>query len=367
MDFTLSEEQQAVADLARQIFEDRVDHQTLKQVEAGTDWFDRETWSTIAEAGLVGIAIAEEHGGGGMTLVELGQVLEAQGRSVVPLPLLPSSTAALAIGQFGSADQQARILPGVAAGTTVLTVGLQEHLDDDLEHPRTTAAPSGDGYTLDGQKIVVEYAALADRILVTATTPAGVGLFLVDPQAAGVTLAEGHSTRKQPMFEVTLAGVTVPADDVVGTPGQVDVTWVLERATALLCATQVGVVDKALRMSADYTTTREQFGRPIATFQAVTQRLADAYINAQCIRVSAYQAVWRLSVGLEATEAVRVAKFWASEPAQQIAHATQHVHGGIGIDIDYPLHRYTLWNKHIEHTLGASTQQLRAYGALLAS
>jgi 3-oxocholest-4-en-26-oyl-CoA dehydrogenase beta subunit len=367
MDFTLNEEQQAVADLARQIFEDRVDHQSLKQVEAGSEWFDRETWATIAEAGLVGIAIGEQHGGGGMGLVELGQVLEAQGRSVVPLPLLPTTAAALAVDELGTDAQRSRILPGVAAGTTILTLGLQELHDDDLEHPRTSATPSGGGYTLDGRKIVVEYAPQADRILVTATTPTGVGLFLVDPTAEGVSLAEGWSTRKQPLFEVSLAGVAVSEDDVVGTPGQIDVTWLLERVTALLCATQVGVVEKALKMAGEYTSTREQFGRPIATFQAVTQRLADAYINAQCIKVTAYQAVWRLSVGRDATEAVRIAKFWASEPAQSIAHATQHVHGGIGVDSDYPLHRYTLWNKHIEHSLGASTQQLRAYGALLAS
>ena len=120
-------------------------------------------------------------------------------------------------------------------------------------------------------------------------------------------------------------------------------------------------------MTASYTSERQQFGRPLATFQAVTQRLADQFINVGGIRLTTFSAAWRLGAGLDALEATYISKWWASERATEIAHATQHCHGGMGVSTDYPLHRYTLWNKHITTSLGAGTQMLRSLGLLLAS
>jgi alkylation response protein AidB-like acyl-CoA dehydrogenase len=144
------------------------------------------------------------------------------------------------------------------------------------------------------------------------------------------------------------------------------VAWIVERATAAVCATMAGVAETAVRMTAEYTKTREQFDRLIATFQAVGQRAADAYIDAEAIRLTAWQAAWRLDTGLPAAAEVAVAKFWAADGGQRVVHAAQHLHGGVGVDRDYPLHRYFLWAKHLELTLGGATAQLLNLGSLLA-
>ena len=366
MDFAPNEEQQAVADLARQILVDRVDPDRLSTIEERGEWFDRETYAALADAGLLGVGLAEDVGGAGQGLVEVAQLVEAQGESVAPLPLLPTGLAAMAIDHFGDDDLRRRWLPGVVDGSTVLSVALQEYLDDDLTAPTTKAVPDGDGWRLDGTKVCVEFAEQAERILVGASTDDGPAVFLVDPKADGVTLVSGTSTREEPVHEMVMSSVA--ADAVLGEPSSdaAVLRWIVDRAVALVCATQVGVVERALRLTAEYTSEREQFGRKIATFQAVTQREADAYIGVAAIRLCAYQAVWRLSEDLPSEEELAIAKWYASDAAQQVAHATQHLHGGIGVDVDYPLHRYTLWNKHLETSLGAGTSQLRKLGALLA-
>jgi alkylation response protein AidB-like acyl-CoA dehydrogenase len=365
MDFNLDETQQEIADLARRILEDRVDHNRLKQIEAGSEWFDRETYAELAKAGLVGIALAEDVGGGGMGLVELGQVLEAQGRTVAPVPLLPTTVAALAIDAHGSAEQRQAWLPGVVDGSIVLSIALQEYLNDDVRSPNATGAPSGDGYTVTGTKVMVEFATQAQRVVLAAQADDGVGVFLVDPNGPGVTLVEGITSRREPVHELQLDGA--PAELVGSIEAGADIlAFVHDRALGLLCSTQVGVTDKQMRMTAEYTSQREQFGRPIATFQAVTQRLANAYIDVEAIRLCTYSAMWRLANGLDASEDLRVAKWFASDGAHHIAHGAQHMHGGAGVDVENPLHRYTLWSKHIECSLGAGTASLRALGAQLA-
>ena len=140
--------------------------------------------------------------------------------------------------------------------------------------------------------------------------------------------------------------------------GRAIVEWLVDRALLGLCALALGVVDRALRITAQYTTQRKQFDRPIASFQAVQQRAADAWIDVESIRLTTWQAAWRLDAGLPASEEIRVAKFWASDAGHRIVYTAQHLHGGIGADVDYPIHRYYLWSKTIELTLGSAPRQL---------
>lgn len=365
MDFNLDEAQQEIADLARRILEDRVTHLSIRTIEAGTEWFDRDTWHELAKAGLVGIALREDVGGGGMGLVELGQVLEAQGRTVAPLPLVPTVSAALAIDQFGTLAQRQAWLPGVADGSVVLSVALQEYGNDDLVSPLVAAHQDGDAWVVTGTKVMVEFAEQAERIVVSARTTSGPALFLVDPKAAS-GLVKGITSRKEPVHELHLENTSAELLGSVA-EGAAMLRWLHERLLGMVCSVQVGVTDKQLRLTADYTSTREQFGRPIATFQAVTQRLANAYIDVSAIRLATYSAMWRLSNGLDASEDLLIAKWFASDGAHHIAHGAQHMHGGAGVDIENPLHRYTLWSKHLEVSLGAGTTSLRALGAQLAS
>jgi len=359
VDFTLDEREQAVSDLATQILTDKITMERLAEIEAGDEWFDRDAWAALAASGLIGVAIDESHGGSGADLVSLGQLLRAQGATVAPIPLLPTTLAAAAIAELGGESLASDILPGVCDGSTILTIAVQEYLDDDLATP---AAEVSDG-AITGQKIVVEYADLADHMLVSAVADGRSGLYLVQPGDAGVMLTEGLSSRLEPVWQVDMAHA--PCVEVTSADGAVG--WLVERMRAGLCAIQLGVTEAALKLTAEYTTERQQFGRPVATFQAVTQRLADQYINVAGIRLTTYSALWRLSHGVDATEEVSIAKWWASERASAVAHASQHCHGGMGVSVEYPLHRYTLWNKHLTTSLGAGTRQLREIGARLAA
>ena len=356
MDFNLDETNQAVFDLAVQILTDRVDMERLMAVEASDEWFDRDTYAELAKAGLVGIALGEDVGGGGLGLIAVAQVLRAQGMTVAPMPLLPTLTASLAIDRFGSEELRQSLLPGVADGSTVLTVAVQEFMDDQLASPGATV----DNGALTGSKAVVEFATQASHAVVTATGPEGPGLYVVDLAADGVSMAVATSTRLEPVHEVSFDAVA--AERLGGATAQ----WLLDHLTVAICQTQLGVTEQALKITAAYTSEREQFGKPIATFQAVTQRLADQFINVEGIRLCSIAAMWRLSEGLDASEDLAIAKWYASERATEVAHATQHCHGGMGVSVDYPLHRYTLWNKHLTTSLGAGTQQLRSLGALMA-
>jgi hypothetical protein len=365
MDFSLTPEQQALGDLARQILEDRVTHERLKALEAGDEWFDRDAWEELARAKLLGMAVPEAHGGGGLGLVELCLLLEQVGRTVAPVPVLAALVlGGLPIAEFGTEAQRRRWLGGVAAGDAVLTAALVEPGGDDPAAPSAVARRDGARWRLDGVKSCVPAAHLAACVLVPARTADGpAGVFLLDPRAAGVTTERQVATSGEPQGRLTLSGAVAEA---VPGDGAAIVRWIVERALVGLAATQLGVADRALHMTAEYTTGREQFGRPIASFQAVQQRAADAWIDVEAIRLTMWQAAWRLAVGRPAAAEVAVAKFWASEAAHRVTYAAQHLHGGIGVDVDYPLHRYYLWSKQIELTLGSGTRQLAWLGAELA-
>jgi alkylation response protein AidB-like acyl-CoA dehydrogenase len=370
MDFSLTEDQSALRDLARKILEDHVTHERLKQVEAQPEWFDRATWDELAKADLLGVALPEDVGGSGLGLIELSVLLTEVGRVVAAIPILPAVVlGAMPLAEFGSATQRQRYVPGVANGTTILTAALIEVDNEEPTRPLTTARRDGAGWRLDGVKTCVPAAHLAERILVPARTgDDAVGVFLVDPHAGGVELTRQTATNREPQFRVALTGVGVADGEVLGDPagGAAIVDWTVQRALLGLCALQAGITEQVLHMTAEYTKTREQFGRPIGSFQAVAQRAAEMYIDTEAIRLTMWQAAWRLAQGLPAVEELAAAKFWAAEAGQRVVYAAQHLHGGIGVDVDYPLHRYFLWAKEIELSLGGASQQLVRLGAAMA-
>jgi 3-oxocholest-4-en-26-oyl-CoA dehydrogenase beta subunit len=370
VDFSFTEEQQAARDLSQQIFE-QLTHERLKEVEAGEDRIDRKCWADLAEAGVLGLPLPESAGGSGLGYLEAALVLEEAGRAVAPVPYLPTVVmGALPLARFGGDALQSR-LPGVVAGDTILTAALVDGaLGADPLQPVTTATADGDGFRLDGLKICVPAGTIADAILVPAKSSDGsVGIFVLDPAATGVSIERQETTSGLPEGRLELDGATVSAADtlVQGAGGDEALQWVVERTTTGLCMMAAGVCDRAVTMTAEYTKTREQFERPIATFQAVGQRAADAYIDTQAVRYTAYHAAWRLDQGLPATAEVAVAKFWTAEGGQRVVHAAQHLHGGIGVDRDYPLHRYFLLAKQLELTLGGSTASLLDLGEVIAA
>src|SRR5205807_3309572 len=248
MDFTFTEEQEAVRDLAGRIFEDRATVERVKEVEASDERVDSELWAELARANLLGLAVPEEHGGSGLGLVELCLVLEQQGRFVAPVPLLATLvTGALPIADLGTDEQRRRWLPGVVAGDLILTAALAEPGARDVTRPSTTATADGDGWRVDGTRVSVPFAHVADRVIVPAAVGDGAGLFLVDPAGPGVELARAEATDRSIQCRLTLAGA--PAERV---GGDTAVPWLLERALVGLCAVQVGVCEQAVRLAADY-------------------------------------------------------------------------------------------------------------------
>jgi alkylation response protein AidB-like acyl-CoA dehydrogenase len=370
MDFSFNESQTAVAELARKIFQTRVTPQSLKATEAQPERIDRALWSELASVGLLATALPESAGGSGYGLLELCALLEEAGASLAPVPLWSTLlVGAMPVAEFGTDAQRARLLPGVASGDTLLTAGLSEAANDDPMQPATTARRAGDAWVLRGVKECVPMATASARILVAARTGADAcGVFLVDPHAQGVTLERQVVTTGEAHHRLVLDDVTVEASDVLGDPlrGADVLAWLLPRALVGLCAHELGIVEHVLRLTASYTTGRTQFERPIATFQAVSQRMGDAYIDVESIRLATWQAAWRLSQGLPASSAVAIAKFFAAEAGHRVVYAAQHLHGGMGFDVDYPLYRYYLRSKQNEITLGSASTHLAALGAELA-
>jgi 3-oxocholest-4-en-26-oyl-CoA dehydrogenase beta subunit len=371
MDFTFNEEQRAVEQAADGLFSGLVTPDRVHQVESSEERFDRELWRELAKADLLGLPVPEALGGGGYGMVEVALVLEAQGRVVAPLPLLPTLVlGVMPLAEFGSERLQAELLPGVASGRMVLSAGLTDVAGDIAGggpgRPVLRAESITGGVTLSGTAFAVPSAHVADRVLVPASLDGGVIVAVIDPRATGVTIERAVTTNREVHPHLHLDGVRVGTDELLagGDPGRGHevVDWMLQRAWTALCAIQVGVTEAAVAQTAAYLNTREQFGRPLSTFQGTMLRSADAAIDTESIRVTMWQAAWRLDQGLDAALAVSVASWFAAEAGQRAVFATQHLHGGIGADISYPIHRYFLWGKQIELMLGAASAHLARLG-----
>jgi alkylation response protein AidB-like acyl-CoA dehydrogenase len=373
-----------VQEAADGIFAGMVTPDRVHQVEATDERFDRELWAELARADLLGLPVPEAHGGGGLGMVEVALLLEAHGRSVAPLPLWATLVlGAMPIAEFGSVAMTGAVLPGVAAGEVVLSAALADVAADIAVGGRgdpsvtatataSTAATDGGGMVLSGSAFAVPFAHVADLVLVPAVVGrggaggAGIVVAAIDPRAPGVTVERAVTTNREVHPHLHLDGVVVGPDDLLagGDPsqGRRILAWMLNRAWTGLCALQLGVVEAAVTQTAAYLNTREQFGRPLSTFQGTMLRTADAAIDTESIRVTLWQAAWRLDNGLDADRAVTVASWFASEAGQRAVFATQHLHGGMGADIGYPIHRYFLWGKQIELLLGSPSAQLARLG-----
>ena len=358
MDFRFSEEQTTLQDLAREILQNEMTVERLKAVEASGDWFDREAWAQLAEANLLGLAVPEEHGGMGMGFLELCLLLHEVGRVAAPVPALPALVlGALPLARFGNELQQKEWLGRLACGEVVLTGA--------FEPGDPVVARSGDGgFTLEGVQRQVPAVHVARRVLVPAHTEEGEAVFLVDPEAEGVSRVRSRTSRHEPLFELSLAGVRVDAHAALHGDGIVD--WITERALVATAAIQTGVCERALEITTGYLVEREQFGAPLGALPPVQHRCADAYIALDSLRWVTWQAAWKLAEERPAARDARVAKFWAADAGSRITTATQHLHGGMGVDLDYPIHRYFLWAKALELAFGGATPQLLALGGDMA-
>ena len=384
MDFSVTQAHEELSALTKRILADRATNERLAELDRADEGIDPQLWADLAAAGVLSAALPESAGGDGYGLAEQCGILTEVGRAVAPAPYLESIAAGAAVmARFGTDEQVGRWAAAAGAGDLIIAPALAEPGTGDPRNPSTRAEATPGGWLLSGRKTAVSAGASAGLLLVSATTQAGPALFCVEPTDPGVTVRPQRLVDSAGAAEVDLESVSLGADRLLGGPGSAAgatagsapgsgpepgaTGWLADRATVGLCALQLGVTERALELTAEYARTRKQFGRPIGAFQAVAQRLADAYIDVEAIRLTMWQAAWRLKAGLSCEEAIATAKFWAADGGHRVAHTAVHIHGGVGIDTSHPLHRYFRAAKRNEFALGGATAQLRRLGDALAT
>jgi alkylation response protein AidB-like acyl-CoA dehydrogenase len=369
MDFSLSETQTDAAALAAMVFKNECTPDRLKAAVGPDGRFDADLWARLGDAGLLGLCLPEALAGSGLGLLELCSVLIEAGKHVAPVPLASHLPTAMAVAKFGDAATQGMWLEGASSGHAILTTAVAEEREYLPAHPTTQADFGGDQWLLTGVKTVVPAGTIAELFVVPAQTTDGVTAFLVHPDDPGVTVTPQRISDGDVVARLELDRATVPAARILGAIGSGDevVDWLQQRLTVAACAMQLGIIKGALDLTAEYARTREQFGRAIGTFQAVSQRLADGYIDVLGAELTLWQAAWRLEEGLPAEKEIAEAKLWAADAGHRLAHTTVHVHGGVGIDLDGEAHRYFTAAKLFEFVLGGTTDQARKVGRLLAA
>jgi 3-oxocholest-4-en-26-oyl-CoA dehydrogenase beta subunit len=361
MDFSTTEAAQDLGGLVNTIVDSVCTPEHQRQLDGLDQRFDRELWSKLIDSDILSTAAPESLGGGGFGVLEQTAVLVALGRQLAAVPYLDSVVlAAGALARFGSPELQKKWAEPAVSGAKILTVAL----DGEMGDGPVLAARAGDGYRLTGTRTQVGYGPVADAFLVPAETDSGTSVFLVAADDPGVTVTALETTGLGSIGHIRLDGVEMDGQRIVG--GEDVVSWVTTLDILGRSAFQLGVLDRGLQLTAEYARTREQFDRPIGSFQAVGQRLADGYIDVKGLRLTLTQAAWRLSEDLPADTEVATAAFWAADAGHRVAHTIVHIHGGVGIDTDHPVHRYFLAAKQTEFTLGGATGALLRIGRELA-
>jgi 3-oxocholest-4-en-26-oyl-CoA dehydrogenase beta subunit len=361
MDFSTTEAANDLGGLARSIVDSVCTPDRQRELDKLDERFDRELWAKLISADILSTAAPESLGGGGFGVLEETAVLVALGRQIAAVPYLESVVlAAGALAKFGSEALQRDWAVPAVTGDKILTVAL----DGEMGQGPVQAQTAGSGFRLTGTRALVGYAPVADAFLVPAETDSGTKVFLVTAGDPGVSVTSLDTTGHGSVGQLELQGAEIDADRIVGDTAVV--SWLTTRSTLGRSAFQLGVLERALELTAEYAREREQFDRPIGSFQAVGQRLADGYIDVKALRLTLTQAAWRLSEDLPADIEVATAAFWAAEAGHRVAHTAVHVHGGVGIDVDHPVHRYFLAAKQTEFTVGGATGQLLRIGRELA-
>ena len=374
MDLSFDDEQQLFRRSARKFLETYCDKSVVEELEVSESGFSPDLWKGMAELGWMGVPIPSEYGGLESSLLELAVLFEEIGRAAMSGPLLETLTAALCIIESGTSEQKSSLLPRIARGELVLSVAMAEpEVNYDPSRISARALREGDRYAITGTKRFVPYASVADRLLVAARTSgtpgdeAGVTVFLVDRESPGISFSPMSTIAPDKQFEVRFDAVPVGCDSVLGELG--GGCRVLrdaqKTAAALLCAEMVGGAQKELEMTSDYVKMRQQFDRPIGSFQAVQHRIADMFIDVNGARLAAYKALWCLSQGMEADREVSVAKYFTNKASQRVAFSAQQLHGGIGVTLDYDLHFYYRRAKALELKFGPQALHLGRLGEML--
>ena len=361
MDFQLSDDQRAIAEMAGSLFADLCTDDRLRAFDTSSEAFMAELWDKCVETGLHALAIPEEAGGSGLGMTDLMLVLEAQGRGLGHVPLWSHQLAAATLARFGGAAGL-ELATAAAEGKQIITVSLDAVACAQGVALKLSAA--ADGWQLDGSVSALPLGADASHALLLADSADGLRLLAVDLSAAGIEKTAGVFTHRGGVADVRFKAFQLAAGDVLPAAA---LPWLEQRAIAALAALQLGVSTEHVRRTVTYINDRRQFERAIATFQAVQMSMADAHIAIEALRSTLWQLVYRLDAGLPSASEALAVKYLAVECGHLVGHKAQHVHGGIGVDLTYPIHRFLYWSRALGITLGGSAATLERLGDWLAN
>jgi len=361
MNLALSEEQEMLKKMARDFLTDKLPKAVVKEIEQSEAGYSAELWQEMAGLGWMGLAFPEKYGGSGMSFLDLAVLFEEMGRACLPGPYFSSVVlGGLTIADIGSDEQKQEYLPQIAGGDIIFTLALTEasaSYDADME---TRATADKDGYLINGTKLFVSDAHIADYMLVVARTDEkakpekGLTIFIVDGKSQGISSTVLKTIANDKLCEVVFKQVKVPKENILGelNQGWKEVQKIIQRAAVAKCCEMVGCIQQALDMTVSYAKERKQYDRPIGSFQVIQHYCADMATDVDGTRLSTYQAAWMLSEGLPCTREVAIAKAWAGEACQRVMALAHQIHGAIGVTIDHDLQYYTRRAKAAEVSFG---------------
>lgn len=361
MDFSLTDDQRAIAEMADSVFRDYCTDERMREFDLAAQPFMQPLWQTCIETGLHALAIPEDFGGSGMGITDLYCVLRAQGCGLGLVPLWQHQLAAACLAKHAGQSQR-ELIEQAAAGTLLLSFSLQGLAASRGVNLRLCAQEGR--LLLQGQASAVDVAAQANQLLLVAETADGPRLVLLDPQAEGVELVAGVANHGLAVADVQCRNVLIEPDQLLPVAA---LPWLEQRAIAAVAAVQLGVSEEQVRRTVEYVNQREQFGRAIGTFQAVQMSMADCHIAIEGLRTCLYQLCYRLDCELPSDSEAFATRFLCTEAAHLIGHKAQHVHGGIGVDLTYPIHRFLYWSRYLSLVLGGSAATLERLGDWLAN
>lgn len=364
MDFELSDIQSAVLEAATQILEPR---HPQPGAPPAPNWPDRDLWHDLAETGLLAAPLTTQVGDEAADFVAMCLLLKECGRAHARVPARVCLLTAMALERFGGGGRFGGLLAQVASGKAVITAAAADKFGGDAA-PSLTATADGGGYRLSGHERFVHWGGSADEVLVFARAPEGVIAALVNPHQDGIRREALDTTSGTPEADLYFNGAAVAAEKIAAdaASGGAMRAWLWQRFAVACAAELAGAAAAALKLTAAYTGEREQFGRKLGSFQAVAMHAADAFIAVEAMDLAMLQAAWRLSAGRDAARELSIAKFWASDGATRVLEIAHRLHGGAGVVLDYPLHRYLTSVKHLSLACGSAHWHLERLGDIIA-
>ncbi|NNA18370.1 acyl-CoA/acyl-ACP dehydrogenase [Pseudomonas lundensis] len=360
MDFEFTDDQHAIADMAGSVFADYCTDDRLRQFDTGHQAYMEPLWELCIETGLQALAIPEAQGGSGLGMTDLMQVLQAQGQALAHVPLWRHQLVAATLARFGDDSLQAWATEA-AAGRALLTLdlgGLHSALGVQLH-----ATPHAGGWRVNGRVSALALAEQSQAALLPVMAQGQPRLAWIELASKGIQHVPGRMTHGEAIADLHLEGVSLSAAQLLPVAA---LQWLEPRATAALAALQLGVSAEQLRRTVAYVSERRQFDRAIGSFQAVQMSMADAHIALEALRSCLWQLCYRLDAGLPAPSEALATAWQACEAGHLIGHNAQHVHGGIGVDLTYPMHRFLYWSRALGNALGGSAASLERLGHWLS-